>query len=66
MPIEHLRHQRIEGAPASGDGVQDVGTVGFALDGTFDGLNLAAEPADPIEHFLFVANNVGQLLPRSV
>jgi hypothetical protein len=62
MPVEHLCHQGIERATASGDGVQDFRAIGFTLDGILDGFNLALDPADPVEQFLLIPNNVSHCL----
>ena len=66
MPIQNLRHQGVERTPASGDRVQDFLTIRFPLDRSLDGLKLAADPADAIEHFPLVTNNVSQRLPRQL
>ena len=60
VPVQHLRHEGIEGAPACGNRVKDFRAVSLSLDGMFDGLNLPAYAADAIEHFLLVPKYVGQ------
>jgi len=40
--------------------VQNIRAVSFAFDGVLDGLDLATNPPNPIQHPLFVANDVGQ------
>ena len=63
VPVQHLRHQGVECSAAGGNGVQDIGAVRFPLDGVLDGLDLPAQAADAIEHFLFVADDVSQKPP---
>ena len=61
MAVENLHHEGIEGTPACGDGMQDVRAISFVLDGRLDGFDLPAQPANSIEHFLLVANDMSQV-----
>jgi hypothetical protein len=63
VPVQNLRHQGIEGAPACGNRVQYFRAVSLSLDRMLNGLNLPAYAADSIEHFLFVPKYVRQKTP---
>ena len=66
VPVQDLRHQGIERAPACGNRVQDFRAVSLSLDRMLDGLNLPAYAADAIEHFLLVPNDVCQKPPPEI
>lgn len=62
MPVEDFRHQGVDRASAGGNCMQNIRTIGFALNRALDGFDLAANPTDPIQHPLLIANNMGQAL----
>jgi hypothetical protein len=66
VPVQNLRHQRIERAAACGNRVQNFRAVSLSLDRMLDGLNLPTYATDAVEHFLLVPNDVCQKPPPKI
>ena len=60
MALNDFRHQPVYRAPARGDRVQDVRALGAFFQGSFDGVNLSFDAANPVQQFVLIANNVSQ------
>ena len=58
MAFDHLRHQRIHGAPASGDIVQNRRALGLFIERSLDCFNLPANAPNPRDELLFLAHSV--------
>ncbi len=59
MALDYFRHQGIHRATARGDGVQDLGALGFLIERAFDGFHLPLYAPDAIQQFLFLFDRVG-------
>ena len=66
VPVQNLRHERIERTPARGNRVQDFRAVSLAFDRMLNRLDLPANAADPIEHLLLVSQYVSQNLSPDI
>ena len=66
VTVQYFRHQGIERTPARGNRVQDFRAVSLSFDRILNGLNLPANPADTIEHLLFVPKYVSQEPPPNI
>ena len=51
VPFNHLGHQRIHRAPASGNIVKHIGAFGFLFQCAIDGLHLTSDATDSIQQF---------------
>lgn len=60
MTLHDLGHQPVYRAPARRDRVQDVRALGAFLQGSFDGVNLPLDAANPVEELVLIADNVCQ------
>src|SRR5580658_4526634 len=49
VPVEYFRHQRIDGATARRDGMEDIRALRPLLDRALDGIDLPADSANAIE-----------------
>jgi hypothetical protein len=58
MAFDHLGDEPVEGAAAGGRLLQYGRTTGFLLQRAFDGIELAADAANPIEQLLLVFQSV--------
>jgi len=54
VSLDHFGHESIHSAPASGDVVQHVRTLGLLVKGPFDRVYLASDSSHAIEQFLFL------------
>ena len=63
VPLDHLSHQSVHRTSASGNVMQHLGALGFLVDGSFDGLNLASDSSYAIEQFLFLFCRVSHKKP---
>ncbi len=53
VAFDHLSHQGIHSTPASGDVVQNIGTLRLLVKRPFDGIDLTSNAANPVQQFLF-------------
>jgi hypothetical protein len=61
VSLDDLGHQAIYSAPASGDRMQNMRAFSAFLQRSFDRFNLTLDPANPIQEFLLIADDVCQL-----
>jgi hypothetical protein len=61
VALDHLGHQAVYGAAASGHRVQNIRTIGVVRKRPFDGGYLPLDAPNPVQQLFFVANDVGQL-----
>jgi len=63
VPLDHLGHQSVHGASASGNVMQNIGTLSFLLERSCDRLYLASDSPNSIEQLLFLFNRVSHKNP---
>jgi hypothetical protein len=56
--LNHFGNQGVDGAPAGGQAVHCLRTVGFFFDGSFNGVQLAFDAADTVEQFILLGDDV--------
>jgi len=54
MSLDHFRHKGIHRTSAGGNIVQDVGTFGFLVQGSFNSINLAPDSPNAIQQLLLL------------
>src|ERR1700691_2987066 len=61
MIFDHFRRDAVDGAPRRGQKPHDLGAAGFGIQAPFQRVDLASQPAHPVEQFLLVGDGVGHL-----
>jgi hypothetical protein len=58
MVLDDLRHDSVDCASRRSELAHNFGTACIRFEGSFDGIDLTAQPANPIKQFLLVRNRV--------
>ena len=58
MPLDDLRHQTVQAAPARGHVLQNSRAILLFLKGAFDAFNLSPNAADAVEQFFLITDGV--------
>ena len=59
--VQHFNHEAVHGATSGGDELQDVGAGTLSIERALDGLDLPADPANPLHQLVFAAKRVGHV-----
>ena len=66
VTFQHLRHQSIYGSPASRNRMEDFRTLSSSFQAAFHRFDLAANPPNSIQEFLFVSKYVSHSFIDSI
>jgi hypothetical protein len=64
VTFQHLRHQSIDGSPASRNRVEDFRAFSSSFQAAFDRFDLSTNPPDSIQEFLLVSKYMGHSFHR--